>query len=52
MSNKPDFKKFGMRPEDKDLIDDQEYKYGKIDNKERRNLVYLTNRKSKLGFLG
>ena len=46
MSKNPDFKKFGMNPEQKDEIDNQEYKYGKSDNKERRNLNYLTNRKA------
>ena len=47
MSKNPDFKKFGMNPDKKDEIDNQEYKYGKSDNKERRNLSYLTNRKPK-----
>jgi hypothetical protein len=48
LSSKADFKRFGMKKEEKDIIDEQEYKYGKSDNKERRNIGYLTNRKKRL----
>ena len=44
LSSKPDLKTFGLKPEEKDRLDNKEYKYGKADNKERRNLSYLTNR--------
>jgi hypothetical protein len=48
LSSKPALKTFGLKPEEKDKLDNQEYKYSKHDNKERVNLRYLTNRKKKL----